>query len=132
MELSVFIVDDDIMLGTIQKTLVKSVWPFDEPTVCYDGFSAIELIDREAALGKKILILLDINMPAMDGWDVLDLLCDRPYNKNVWVILNTSSDEIADEIRSKSYNQVIAFNKKPLTSEKLRELITQKPLAAFC
>ncbi|WP_257669029.1 response regulator [Parapedobacter tibetensis] len=130
MDLSIFIVDDDIMLGTIQKALIKSVRPFDEPIVCYDGFSALDLIDREAALGKKILVLLDINMPAMDGWGVLDLLCNKPYRKNVWVILNTSSEEVEDEIKSKSYTQVIAFNKKPLTRETLRKLMTQKPLTA--
>lgn len=132
MNISVFIVDDDIMLGMIQKALVKSVWPFDEPIVCYDGFHALELIDKEAKLDKKILILLDINMPGMDGWDVLDLLCDKPYHKNVWVILNTSSEDVADELRSKSYPQVIAFNRKPLTRELLCKLMTQEPLVIFC
>ncbi|MGK6352285.1 response regulator [Parapedobacter sp. DT-150] len=132
MDLRVFIVDDDVMLGKIQKALVKSVWPFDEPIVCYDGISALELIDREAASNKKILILLDLNMPEMDGWGVLDLLRGKPYCKDVWVIVNTSSEEAADEIRSKSYTQVIAFSKKPLTSETLRKLMTQKPLVLFC
>ncbi len=131
MDLSVFIVDDDAMLGKIQKALIKSVWPLNEPIVCYDGVSALERIDQEAALGKRILVLLDINMPIMDGWEVLDLLCRKPYRKNVWVILNTSSEEVADEMKSKSYTQVIAYNKKPLTRKILLELMTQEPLVVF-
>jgi len=131
MDLSVFIIDDDVMLGKIQKALVKSVWPLDEPIICYDGCSALERIDREATSGKTILILLDINMPAMDGWDVLDALSGKPYCNNVWVILNTSSEEVADEMKSKSYAQVIAFNKKPLTREILLKLMEEEPLVVF-
>ncbi|MFC3197920.1 response regulator [Parapedobacter deserti] len=131
MNLSIFIVDDDIMLGKIQKALVKSIWPLDDPTVCHDGLSALKSIEQEAVLGKKILVLLDINMPEMDGWDVLDFLCNEPYYKNIWVIINTSSEEIADEVKSKSYAQVIAFNKKPLTREKLLKLMEQDPLVVL-
>lgn len=131
MNLSIFIVDDDVMLGKIQKALVKSVWPLDEPVICYDGSSALECIEREATSGKRILILLDINMPEMDGWGVLDSLCDKPYCGNIWVILNTSSEEVADEIKSRSYAQVIAYNKKPLTRERLRDLMIKEPLVLF-
>lgn len=131
MDLSIFIVDDDAILGTIQKTLVKSVWPLDEPIVCYDGISALEHIEREAIAGKKILILLDIHMPHMDGWDVLDFICTKPYCKDVWVVVNTSSEEVADEVKSKLYTQVIDFNKKPLTREKLCKLMAQEPLVLF-
>lgn len=131
MDLSIFIVDDDEMLGKIQKTLVKSVWPLDEPIVYFDGFSALEHIEREAVAGKKILILLDIHMPRIDGWGVLDSICTKPYCKDVWVIVNTASEELADEAKSKLYTQVIAFNKKPLTRETLHKLMAQEPLVLF-
>ncbi len=131
MDLSIFIVDDDVMLGKIQKTLVKSVWPLDEPIVCYDGPTALEHIEREAVAGKKVLILLDIHMPRMDGWDVLDSICTKPYYKDVWVIVNTASEEVTDEAKSKLYAQVIAFNKKPLTRETLCKLMAQEPLVIF-
>ncbi len=131
MNLSVLIVDDDAILGKIQRALVKSVWPLEEPIVCYDGFSALERIDQEAALGKKILVLLDINMPTMDGWAVLDFLHEKPYCEHIWVILNTSSEEVADEVKSKSYTRVIAYNKKPLTREALRKLMVLEPLVVF-
>lgn len=131
MDLSIFIVDDDVMLGKIQKTLVKSVWSLDEPIVCYDGISAIEHIEKEVVAGKKVLILLDIHMPHMNGWDVLDFICTKPYCNDVWVVVNTSSEEVADEAKSKLYAQVIAFNKKPLTREKLFKLMAQEPLILF-
>jgi|SRR5690606_15264137 Response regulator of citrate/malate metabolism len=131
MNLSIFIVDDDAMLGKIQKTLVKSAYPLNDPIVCRDGFSALEHIEREAVAGKKILLLLDIHMPRMDGWGVLDSICTKPYSKDVWVIVNTSSDEVADEVKSKLYAPVIAFNKKPLTKEALCKLMAQEPLVLF-
>ncbi len=131
MDLCVFIVDDDVLLGKIQKALLESVWPLNEPIVCYDGRSALARMDREAALGKQLLVLLDINMPEMCGWDVLDALGDKSYREQVWVVLNTSSEDLRDELRSRSYVQVIGFNKKPLTADALRQLMVKEPLAVY-
>lgn len=131
MDLCVVIVDDDVMLGKIQKALLESVWPLNEPIVCVNGHSALERIDREAAQDKRILVLLDIHMPEMDGWGVLDMLRSKSYHENVWVVLNTSSDDVLDEIKSRSYTQVIKFNKKPLTKDALRQLMIQEPLVVY-
>ncbi len=131
MEVSVLIIDDNVLLNTIQRTLIKNTLPAGKLLTCYDGQSALHVIDEEAGSGKKVLVLLDINMPIMDGWDVLDSLQSKPYQENIYVVMNSSSDSKNDEMRAKHYQQVIAFNKKPLTGESLAAIVKDTPLSYF-
>lgn len=131
MEISVLIIDDNVLLNTIQRTLINSICPTGQLLACYDGHTALQVIDREAEAGKKMLLLLDINMPVMDGWDVLDSLQSKPYQDDIYVVINSSSESPGDERRAGQYQQVIAFNKKPLTGEFLLEILKDTPLSYF-
>ena len=131
MEVSVLIIDDNVLLNTVQRTLIKNTWPTGKLLACYDGQTALHVLDEEAGSGKKVLVLLDINMPVMDGWDVLDSLQNKPYQDNIYVVMNSSSDSEKDELRAMHYEQVIAFNKKPLTGEVLAEIVRDTPLSYF-
>lgn len=70
------------------------------------------------------LIFLDLNMPVMDGWDCLDALSQLPevFEKSKVVILSSSVCD-ADIIRASNYRIVLAFVSKPLTSEKIADLL---------
>ncbi len=131
MDLSILIVDDNVILNTVQKTLFKSIWPANNPIACFDVESALQTIEQEIGLGKKLLLLLDIHMPVMDGWELLDILTQKTYVRDVWIILNTSSENLVDELRAKNYHQIIAFNKKPLSRKLLIELMQRPPLSQF-
>ena len=64
------------------------------------------------------LIVLDINMPIMDGWDFLDHFYKEEYTsffKDTKVIVLSSTIDPADINKSKTYPMVIDFISKPIT-----------------
>lgn len=60
-----------------------------------DGEAAIEVAVAE----KPDLILLDVMMPKMDGFDVLKLLRKRPETKDCPIVMLTTAAQEADQIR---------------------------------
>ncbi len=67
------------------------------------------------------LIILDIRMPDMDGFDFLDEFVQLPESitSTVRILMLSSSIDPEDEAKAKSYSQVIDFICKPLTRDKL-------------
>ena len=59
----------------------------------YDGVEALAVLDRLGAAPGPLLILLDINMPRMDGFATLAAIQERPLPRPVVVMLSTSSRE---------------------------------------
>lgn len=67
------------------------------------------------------LIILDIRMPDMDGFDFLDefVQLSTSITSTVRILMLSSSIDPEDEAKAKSYSQVIDFICKPLTRDKL-------------
>ena len=73
--LNILLIDDDQINNFITSKLIKKVWPYAEITTCLNGRQAIDLLlsrKREPALALPEYILLDLNMPVMDGWEFLE------------------------------------------------------------
>ena len=73
------------------------------------------------------LIFLDINMPAMDGWEFLERynsLTDGQKGKVVVVMLTTSLNP-DDEQKAKETRHVSGFANKPLTQQMLDDIIKE-------
>lgn len=60
-----------------------------------DGFEALAICDRH----QVDLILLDIMMPGMDGFEVCERLKDNPKTSHIPVVIVTALDQPADRIR---------------------------------
>ena len=71
------------------------------------------------------LIFLDINMPHMDGWEFLDEFITLPESvlQKMKVVMLTSSVDINDIAKSKTYKPVTDFLSKPLNKDNLRNLL---------
>lgn len=65
------------------------------------------------------LILLDINMPIMNGWEFLEEYEKRGYHKthNTIIIMISSSVYQEDKDKAKTYDKVVEYIDKPLTKE---------------
>ena len=78
-----------------------------------------------AELVKPALVLLDINMPVMNGFDFLDAFEQLPIasRANVMVVMLTSSIDERDRQRAFSYASVKDYTRKPIERSKVAALL---------
>ena len=117
----VIIVDDDAITLFLHKTyIVKS--GLDQEPLCYsNGQDALAFLnDSTPTVGY--MMLLDINMPMLSGWDFLEAL-PPAVSAVIDVIIVSSSINISDYEKAKSFQSVKTYLEKPLTVEKLRMVI---------
>lgn len=121
------IIDDD----NINNFLVQRALTEINKNVQINCFSKPELaIEYLVALKNEsfrdLIIFLDINMPVLNGWDVLDKLTSHfsgnlPENAKLYVL--SSSDTEKDIAKTKSYAAVNGYLTKPLTLETIKGII---------
>ncbi|MFC4556359.1 response regulator [Georgenia faecalis] len=96
-------------------------------TVVSDGESAMAYLRKEGAHAgapTPDLILLDLNLPRMDGREVLAELKEDPDLRRVPVVVLTTSD--AEEDIMRSYNlHANAYVTKPVDFERFIEVVRQ-------
>lgn len=90
-----------------------------------DGKEGIELLDTLRPSSLPDLILLDINMPVMNGLEFLEAY----ERKNISapppvIVMLTSSDQERDKSQASLYSCVKDYMLKPLTQEKISSLVT--------
>jgi len=120
----IMIVDDDNIHHVVTGMLMKRL-PYDiETTRAMNGLEALNMLKAEP---EKLpdLILLDLNMPVMNGWDFLEIFKDlvNTFSK-IPIICILSSTIAPDDIeRSKSYETVECFLSKPLLKADMQNLL---------
>ena len=92
----ILMVEDDEALGKVYQTRLQA-----------EGFNVRWVLDGERALGEALkfdpdLILLDIMMPKINGFDVLDIIRNTPETAETKVIVLTALGQPADTERAKS------------------------------
>ena len=111
----ILIVDDSV----VDTELVKAILYDQELYFANDGIEAMTMLNEIPDID---LIILDINMPRMDGFEVLEAMRkDDKYAKIVTLIL-TNHDELDNEIKGLSLGAV-DYIRKPLNIESLRKRI---------
>ncbi len=131
MHLLVMIVDDDPIFSLIAGALLKQLGIIYPTHICANGGEALQLLEKLISKEKIILIFLDITMPVLDGWGLLNALKDFPYKENIRVVMVTSSVNNADKEQALTYEPVIDYLVKPMKREDLLKLMQSKPLASF-
>jgi CheY-like chemotaxis protein len=125
---SILLIDDDESALFIGKKIIEHMNVARETYSCTDGHAALELIKHRYYSAKSLpsLILLDLNMPEMNGFELLKKLkeSDLWAVKNIPVVVLTSSEYVEDIINVSSIG---CFNliHKPLTEEKLISTINK-------
>lgn len=107
--------DDPVVLYMHRLTIKKCALP--DGTCFLNARDALDHIARQGP-GINYLIVLDINMPGISGWDLLDEITEKNHN-NIHVIVVSSSVNIGDHEKAKTYPQIIGFIEKPLSVVKL-------------
>jgi CheY-like chemotaxis protein len=126
----VLCVDDDTISLTISQLLLKRTGFASEVDTVIDGSEALEYFenlfskDSDPVGNAPQLILLDINMPVMNGWEFLQEYNPRFAAKlvNTHIIILSSTIDPEDFALAKQYPVVMQFISKPLSIENLEEL----------
>ncbi len=127
--LQVIVVDDDEIVLLVQKKILQRCSIASNPLSFKEGRLALDYLTQTE--DKNILILLDINMPAMNGWEFLKNLESITLDKNIFVIMVTSSIDNYDKKLAKKYHKVIGFIEKPITNDNCQNIQNLKELSPF-
>ncbi|AZQ43336.1 response regulator [Nonlabens ponticola] len=119
----VWLVDDDkIFTFTVKKMIGKFRRPYQLETFGNGKLAIDRLINIEPANIPDV-ILLDINMPVMDGWQFLDSFIHYPHKDQIIIFLVSSSIDPNDKLKSKLYKEVKEFVVKPVTPKSLSNIL---------
>ncbi|MEW5766320.1 MAG: response regulator [bacterium] len=117
----------------MEKILVvddeKDVRDFLSEILMVEGFQVIFAADGQEALEivrerKPDLVLLDIKIPKLDGWAVLQIIKSNHETKSIPVIMLTGMNEVIDRMTS-YYLRADGYISKPFTNEELIKVINE-------
>jgi CheY-like chemotaxis protein len=126
---SILLVEDDEATNFISQMVIKKLDCAKHVEVAWNGADALDYLKQcnNAACEQPELILLDINMPGLNGWEFLDeysKLKEEEKCKVVIVMLTTSLNP--DDRKRADNNPVIAgFRCKPLTAAMMEDILSR-------
>ena len=122
-------IDDDPIYKMFMKRVIEmnNLVPKINVTSFDDGDQAYNFINKNKQNPEELpdVILLDINMPVMDGFQFIEEYSKiKPkINKQIAVFMVTSSIDPSDMERSKKFSEISDYITKPVPLEKLKHII---------
>ena len=115
--MKILLIDDEPVANYILIRLLKLI---------NSEYEIVDYTEPEKAVADLTaiapdLIFLDLNMPKLNGWGVLDAMTAQ--NSQVKVIILTSSVSRIDHEKAQGYRNVKACIAKPVTKDQLRACI---------
>ncbi len=129
--LKVLIIDDDDIVIFIQKKMIVNHGISDDPISFKKAGNALSFLKELDEPDEDFLILLDINMPEMDGWQFLEEIAKCPHKDKIHVIMVTSSIDAKDKKKAAKFSVVRDFVEKPISSrdcEQIKKIPEISPL----
>lgn len=110
--------DDNMQIRMLVKAALRSL-----------GHDLIEAVNGEQALEMAIehrpdLVLLDVTMPKLDGWEVLHFMRQRPETAEVPVMMLTTAAQGSDLAHAAALG-CNGYLTKPFTPTDLRQRVEQ-------
>ncbi len=122
---SILLVDDDQATNFINTMLIEDMGIAKELLIALNGQEALEIISKRCLGGTcPDLILLDINMPVMNGFEFLEAYKNLGFagSKSVVIVMLTTSLNTNDLAKVPGTN-TSRFLNKPLTEEALNDIL---------
>lgn len=123
----VYLIDDDEVFVFLTKKLIERTHQDVSLSVFTNGQDAIEQLEKISRNQEQLpdMILLDLNMPVMDGWEFLNAYEKIPFScpEKIHLYIVTSSISPYEVERAKHIPAVKEFIVKPMVKEKFVDLI---------
>ncbi|MBS1601093.1 MAG: response regulator [Bacteroidetes bacterium] len=121
------IIDDDELFTYVLSKQMQVVNFSKTVLVFHNGLEALNYLRPivESPEALPAVILLDLNMPVLDGWQFLDEFMRLRPVRTVTVFIVSSSIDAADHERALAYKDVKNFYIKPITEENLIEILNE-------
>ncbi len=124
----ILLIDDDEVTNFLNRKIIEQSHITERIEVKLNGQEALDFLNDKVMGDHALpcLILLDINMPVMDGWEFMQAYTKEAIDqkKKMSIVMLSTSSNPDDIKRAKSLPSVRAFKSKPLTSEMLEEILT--------
>lgn len=121
------LVDDDEIQHKITELIIKKL----DLSISYTSYiKAQDVLSFLIKHHKNYsvlpdLILLDLDMPEISGWDFLDIfeIFKQYFVKRISIVILTSSIDIKDKEKISMYESVKGFYSKPFTQEAMQDIL---------
>lgn len=125
---TLYVIDDDEIFQFMITRTLKAIDQNIQVKVCSNGKNAITKLQNEKDEIPDI-ILLDINMPIMDGWEFL-----KHYNKfkskidkDISIYIVSSSANPEDIYKAREIKNLSGYIPKPIDRIQLKRIIRETP-----
>ncbi|MFY0685806.1 MAG: response regulator [Cyclobacteriaceae bacterium] len=115
----IMLIDDDDSTNFLNSTIVKRSGLAQQVSTFQGAQQALDFLQSCPQHELPELILLDINMPIMNGWDFLDAFEALALSNMPRVVMLTSSINPDDEQKASGFSSVVGYRSKPLSTEML-------------
>jgi len=113
----ILIVDDDLKILGIFREVLQNAG--HEVRVADSGKKCLEMLELE----KPELVLMDVMMPEMDGWETVQKIKEDSSNKDVKISMLTVKSEDKDRAKSLLIASADWHITKPISNDKLVETV---------
>lgn len=126
---NVVLIDDNAIFRFIFENMVKNIENITIDFISYENaLDALGALTTQNQMNSKMpdYIFVDINMPYMSGWEMMDKIQEESYRfiltSKIFII--SSSHLESDKQKINQYPFILDYVQKPLNKEKLKELLT--------
>jgi len=125
----IWVVDDDVIYQTIINKIIEKSGVFSSHFSFPNGNEALTslkkiLEDDDTALPD--IILLDINMPVMDGWEFMEEIkkIKSDIRKDIHIYIVSSSIALEDKNKSATFSNIMGYIPKPISVTELIAIVS--------
>ncbi len=120
-----YIIDDDEITMYLADSIMKKVDFCEKVEKFTHGMDAINRLKFALEVNENIpdVIIFDLNMPEMDGWEFIEEFSKLPLKKEIPAFIFTSSIDNAELERSKEYDKIKGVIIKPLNVQKINKIL---------
>ena len=121
-QIHILLVDDNEGDILLTREALDDARIINKISIAYDGLEAIRFLKKGPSSNQPDLILLDINLPKMNGTEVLGIIKSDPDLKRIPVIMLTTSSAEKDILASYD-NHANCYITKPVDLDRFMSVV---------